>query len=94
MEHAYTGALVAVIIVLAEIIKASIGWATRKENTLSDEVSIHAPAWGATPWYRGGAGSWMVSIHAPAWGATDYASQADQSREVSIHAPAWGATAG
>ncbi len=35
------------------------------------EVSIHAPAWGAT-WGRGGMGApWEgVSIHAPAWGAT------------------------
>jgi len=35
-------------------------------------VSIHAPAWGATP-ATGAAGflAVRVSIHAPAWGATD-----------------------
>ena len=36
------------------------------------EVSIHAPAWGATclPWPQKGPG--VVSIHAPAWGATQW----------------------
>ena len=34
------------------------------------DVSIHAPAWGATPGHKD---QWFlkhVSIHAPAWGAT------------------------
>ena len=34
------------------------------------KVSIHAPAWGATGWPRGGVAHPWVSIHAPAWGAT------------------------
>ena len=34
------------------------------------EVSIHAPAWGATTMASFLAGSASVSIHAPAWGAT------------------------
>ena len=33
-------------------------------------VSIHAPAWGATPNDVNGMGAEQVSIHAPAWGAT------------------------
>ena len=33
-------------------------------------VSIHAPAWGATPASRCQASISAVSIHAPAWGAT------------------------
>ena len=33
-------------------------------------VSIHAPAWGATPRLTPSAAYWTVSIHAPAWGAT------------------------
>ena len=34
------------------------------------EVSIHAPAWGATIIAIEGATFFFVSIHAPAWGAT------------------------
>ena len=37
---------------------------------LTGEVSIHAPAWGATGFDRMGGNSGYVSIHAPAWGAT------------------------
>ena len=33
-------------------------------------VSIHAPAWGATPRMTPFAEILRVSIHAPAWGAT------------------------
>ena len=33
-------------------------------------VSIHAPAWGATPAHRSAQAPCSVSIHAPAWGAT------------------------
>ncbi len=33
-------------------------------------VSIHAPAWGATSWQTIGNCKAKVSIHAPAWGAT------------------------
>jgi len=34
------------------------------------EVSIHAPAWGATIIYSEEETAEAVSIHAPAWGAT------------------------
>ena len=34
------------------------------------DVSIHAPAWGATHLRRGHERLTVVSIHAPAWGAT------------------------
>ena len=57
-----------------------------------DNVSIHAPAWGATQDSPSGLGRGVVSIHAPAWGATgDYYNVA-VTFQVSIHAPAWGAT--
>ena len=36
-------------------------------------VSIHAPAWGATPYGGGLLLGEAVSIHAPAWGATRHA---------------------
>ena len=57
------------------------------------EVSIHAPAWGATmATYMRGQGV-PVSIHAPAWGATPGGvHDAHKVGGVSIHAPAWGAT--
>jgi len=55
-------------------------------------VSIHAPAWGAT--YNEGETVYIltVSIHAPAWGATTKPSLLNLTGSVSIHAPAWGAT--
>ena len=56
-------------------------------------VSIHAPAWGATPVIDRPAPINMVSIHAPAWGATGEGSTEVNGIRVSIHAPAWGATA-
>ncbi len=60
----------------------------------AEEVSIHAPAWGATEALCGRAdGVGAVSIHAPAWGATLPCLRRGQARHVSIHAPAWGATA-
>ena len=39
---------------------------------IQSAVSIHAPAWGATPWVRRRQHGPDVSIHAPAWGATRY----------------------
>ena len=56
------------------------------------EVSIHAPAWGATLHYDGTHHTGLVSIHAPAWGATSYVISILILSSVSIHAPAWGAT--
>jgi len=55
-------------------------------------VSIHAPAWGATPHIPSRRRKQDVSIHAPAWGATYTALLAVIDAQVSIHAPAWGAT--
>jgi len=57
-----------------------------------EEVSIHAPAWGATQELQLHALKGKVSIHAPAWGATVIKRLASASFYVSIHAPAWGAT--
>ena len=62
---------------------------------LSDLVSIHAPAWGATGAWPLGTNPRNVSIHAPAWGATHITGGICMYRgRVSIHAPAWGATLG
>ena len=55
-------------------------------------VSIHAPAWGATPSRCRRVSNHPVSIHAPAWGATLVEFLAVHGPLVSIHAPAWGAT--
>ncbi len=56
------------------------------------QVSIHAPAQGATPGllyvYQG----FKVSIHAPAQGATTSKRERSGRNRVSIHAPAQGAT--
>ena len=46
-------------------------------NLLVITVSIHAPAWGATPDLRELQNDVRVSIHAPAWGATYQASCQD-----------------
>src|ERR1700677_1818108 len=56
------------------------------------EVSIHAPAWGATGGLDLSRLRKRVSIHAPAWGATLQRRRGRQAEIVSIHAPAWGAT--
>ena len=55
-------------------------------------VSIHAPAWGATPPNGEPIDPSTVSIHAPAWGATRTSQRHRCQGRVSIHAPAWGAT--
>ena len=55
-------------------------------------VSIHAPAWGATCHAVQGDAGRAVSIHAPAWGATCVRPWPWPRTAVSIHAPAWGAT--
>ena len=58
----------------------------------SSPVSIHAPAWGATPCSCDSRELRRVSIHAPAWGATVMVIDKLAYTFVSIHAPAWGAT--
>ena len=55
-------------------------------------ISIHAPAWGATPSAYFVIRSMSISIHAPAWGATLAKITDCELVEISIHAPAWGAT--
>ncbi len=56
-------------------------------------VSIHAPAWGATlELTKRDLERLQVSIHAPAWGATPPRNTDPARHRVSIHAPAWGAT--
>ena len=57
-----------------------------------DEVSIHAPTWGATAVHPGGEVVVGVSIHAPTWGATIQRWERMGTIPVSIHAPTWGAT--
>ena len=56
------------------------------------QVSIHAPAWGATVCRVHDPVEAIVSIHAPAWGATVCRVHDPVEAIVSIHAPAWGAT--
>ena len=56
------------------------------------DVSIHAPAWGATVELMFDDDTSAVSIHAPAWGATYDIICIYVLLYVSIHAPAWGAT--
>ena len=43
---------------------------TMQQAALELNISIHAPAWGATPLYLEGLLMLIISIHAPAWGAT------------------------
>ena len=50
-------------------------------------VSIHAPAWGATPLLRRDEGGARVSIHAPAWGATLLAGRRTPSRMFQFTLP-------
>ena len=56
------------------------------------QISIHAPAWGATCRVARDIMHFAISIHAPAWGATRTAEAATLAGTISIHAPAWGAT--
>ena len=56
------------------------------------QISIHAPAWGATECHPHVGHNRHISIHAPAWGATGFIYPVPAHRIISIHAPAWGAT--
>ena len=56
------------------------------------DISIHAPARGATQWIDGWRETCSISIHAPARGATVICHGGLQDLEISIHAPARGAT--
>ena len=64
----------------------------REKRIALSNVSIHAPARGATPRILSVAKPPRVSIHAPARGATLWSFVASGSTDVSIHAPARGAT--
>ena len=57
------------------------------------DISIHAPAWGATSLDSIVKAIKTISIHAPAWGATNMEWDDLSPEDISIHAPAWGATA-
>ena len=57
-----------------------------------DDISIHAPVWGATTIEENIKIEEIISIHAPVWGATCYFSKALNCDWISIHAPVWGAT--
>jgi len=57
-----------------------------------EDISIHAPAWGATTYHFYSNRLRPISIHAPAWGATYRHCFFLPLLSISIHAPAWGAT--
>ena len=59
---------------------------------MTQAVSIHAPAKGATGFETCNEGIYEVSIHAPAKGATKLYQCRERFYVVSIHAPAKGAT--
>ena len=59
---------------------------------LMAEISIHAPAKGATWSYINFLMAVNISIHAPAKGATCNRQKSDKLMKISIHAPAKGAT--
>ena len=61
-----------------------------REST--NNVSIHAPTWGATLCKSVMILALCVSIHAPTWGATQLVALLGMTKRVSIHAPTWGAT--
>ena len=65
---------------------------SRTENHIQKQISIHAPAKGATEPYLGKSKKYYISIHAPAKGATLSGIRATESEKISIHAPAKGAT--
>ena len=70
------------------------GDATEIIKKLCEEISIHAPARGATHPLAKGADPHSISIHAPARGATcSRVYPCFAIRPISIHAPARGATA-
>ncbi len=64
----------------------------RPKNREAQDVSIHAPARGATRKPYAKPRNNEVSIHAPARGATYAGTQRHEAYQVSIHAPARGAT--
>ena len=65
---------------------------TRPPSSLSPQISIHAPTWGATLSAQFRSGGQGISIHAPTWGATQIEKHVLADDNISIHAPTWGAT--
>ena len=63
---------------------------TEKGN--EEDVSIHVPAKGTTPWRLKLRPESTVSIHVPAKGTTDLTAYAAIKNAVSIHVPAKGTT--
>ena len=63
-----------------------------KLRKLAEQISIHAPAKGATKGYSGITYIYLISIHAPAKGATSANAAYLAVEHISIHAPAKGAT--
>ena len=59
---------------------------------IDNEISIHAPAKGATRQPHGELHEKAISIHAPAKGATAMTVSTTDTESFSIHAPAKGAT--
>ena len=57
-----------------------------------DNISIHAPQWGATLRLSANRRVMSISIHAPQWGATQRVQYPLLLGLISIHAPQWGAT--
>ena len=64
----------------------------RKKVIQMFNISIHAPARGATNGVAGRGRSRDISIHAPARGATNFCKPTQVGGTISIHAPARGAT--
>ena len=64
----------------------------RRDQQRNENISIHAPGWGATVLLCGNADATAISIHAPGWGATTKNGGMRQPVFISIHAPGWGAT--
>ena len=61
-------------------------------DDMSIDISIHAPAQGATIPDLSPDSIQFISIHAPAQGATAWLSVEECTLSISIHAPAQGAT--
>ena len=59
---------------------------------LNEQISIHAPTWGATEQQYEWNPKLFISIHAPTWGATSCLFFISRDVSISIHAPTWGAT--
>ena len=64
----------------------------RFQSLLPYQISIHAPARGATTVTNAYLATLMISIHAPARGATCVRVYHRKCKAISIHAPARGAT--